>query len=358
MARSAGSVYQRKDGRWVAALTVNGKPISRYAKTEEAAQQQLALLRQAHCPRPRSTTTTLAQWLDRWLLLSADHLRPISQARYREMATIVSTTRLGPMLLADLTPLEIAAVFAELRMRRGARVLATAFVILRHSLDDAVELGLLETNPMLRLRRKAQWRRVERPKWTREEAHRFLEHALTRERCTYGPLLAFLGATGLRLGEALALDWSNVNLAAKTIRVVATIVQLPRGQGWVVCPPKTAAGRREISLPDLALRAILATPHRRGPVFRTAQGSPPTRSFVGKVMRKLCAEAQVPYLNPHGLRHVHAMLVLETTKDIYAVQRRLGHANVNITAGVYGYSTRSDTEVSAALDKLWEGQTG
>ena len=66
----------------------------------------------------------------------------------------------------------------------------------------------------------------------------------------------------------------------------------------------------------------------------------------------MCAEAEVPRINVHGLRHVDAVLALRAGNDVHAVQRRLGHSHVSVTMGIYAYATRDDAEVADAVEKL------
>ena len=87
-------------------------------------------------------------------------------------------------------------------------------------------------------------------------------------------------------------------------------------------------------------------------LFLTRRGGPPFRQNVGKALLIACKAAGVPYVNPHGLRHVHAMLCLMATGDMHATQRRLGHADVGTTMRLYAYSLREDGTVAAAIDGL------
>jgi integrase len=126
------------------------------------------------------------------------------------------------------------------------------------------------------------------------------------------------------------------------------------GQRLVAMPTKAASGRRQVSL-DAAARDVLLmaepTSSSAG-VFRAKSGRPPTTSNIRKTSLHLCEEGGVPLLSPHGLRHVAAMLALRATRDIYLVQRRLGHTNVTVTLGIYGYSPDDEGNVADALNGL------
>ena len=88
------------------------------------------------------------------------------------------------------------------------------------------------------------------------------------------------------------------------------------------------------------------------PIFRTSNGLPPTSGQLRRPLLALCKIADVPPINVHGLRHVHAPLVYRSTKDMYAVTARLGHADVAFTMRQYGYGTAADSDTAAALDVL------
>jgi integrase len=348
-----GSVYRRKsDGKWAAAISIDGKRVVRYSATEREAK---AMLRQLQHDREHNRTTlptdvTLSEWVTRWLTTCELDLRPSTCRTYREVLQFVCDV-IGSVRLHKLTNRKLTDAFAQLqRQGRGKRRLNLAHTYLRKCLQDAVDHELLGTNPMDRVK-KPRWKPKERTYWTLPQSKNFVETALTSE-LKWSPLFAFMVTTGLRISEALALTWNDIDLEAATVRVSKALIW--DRTHYVDGAPKTSSGYRSISLPGPAVKALKMLPrgsvHSR--IFVTCQRTSPTPNTLKQALQRLCSNAEVPFVNVHGLRHVAAMLALQATGDAYVVQRRLGHSHVSITLGIYGYSPSSDSETANKLDGL------
>jgi len=163
--------------------------------------------------------------------------------------------------------------------------------------------------------------------------------------------------TGLRLGELLALQWKNVDLKAKTLRVVHS---LWRNQ---LVSPKTAASARPIALGDF-LAAVLDS-HRNGSVFCNPEDfvfcKQDGRSLNPDVLRK---DVQYPTLDRlniprpkgaagfHSFRHSAASIINAQTGNLKLTQKFLGHANVSTTADIYTHiSEAMEREAAVTLEK-------
>lgn len=349
-----GSVVRRRDGRWVATVTRHGNRVYRYATTRKEAELKLArLLAEVDVvgsPAPPPTTTpapeplpTLAEWVEDWLIRCAKTRRPGTCDTYRRVLSRV-LPQLENIRLDDLTPERLSRIFATLE--DGSRVIQNSYVVLKTCLGDAVRSGLLGLNP-LRDVPKPAWRPQARRYWTVAETRRFLEAALSSLH-SHAPLFAFLATTGLRISEALALTWADVDRSRGTVVITKSLIHV--AGVWHELPPKTKAARREVSLPDAAVEALCLLPQTRHRVF--FDGEPPMWWQLRNALRSLCRESAVPYVNVHGLRHVAATLALKATHDAHAVRRRLGHSHISTTIGIYGYALEDDDSVAGAVDRL------
>jgi integrase len=154
----------------------------------------------------------------------------------------------------------------------------------------------------------------------------------------YVPLFATPAGAGVRLGEALGLQWNDLNFADYTIH--DGLAGTPKGGHG-----RTMAMSEQLS--RLLRRLQMALPTRmkrhkwktRPPwVFCTRSGKPIEPHNVRKVFRKcLKAAARLPkHFTPHGLRHTFASLLLQAGESPQYVQEQLGHASLTITTQVYG----------------------
>lgn len=355
-AKGEGSVYQRGDGRWVAAIVINGKKLTRYAKSRQEASEKL---KELHSQQHTQTLNlpskvTLADWVDRWLSMQEADLRPSTIQTYRSVLSLV-TGIAGGVRLDKLTPIMLSQVFVRLQKQgTGQRRLQLAYGYLKTCLTHAVNLNLIPVNPLLKVKRP-KWTPKPRTYWTVQELRRFIKTGFENSGW-YNPLFIFLSCSGMRISEALGLTWNDIDLERGTATVNKAHAW-SGAAGYRLVLPKTKAGYRTISLPDSALQSVtLMMEKTQGTgdagVFRSKVNTLPGPSDLCKYLHKLCERAEVPVINIHGLRHVHAHLSMEATQDIYAVQRRLGHSNIHITLATYGYSKREDAELVDRLELL------
>jgi integrase len=229
--------------------------------------------------------------------------------------------------------------------------------VLHRALRFAVLWRWLPDNPADRVL-KPVYRSARRDVWTPEQARTFLAGTQGHR---LGALWAVLTYTGLRLGECLALLWQDVDLDAGTLTVRRTVARI-RG-AWVESLPKTQAGERVLTLPSAAV-AALRHQRARQAGWRLAAGSAwidQEAVFTGRLgqtllshdvqrrTRELCLRLKLPPLTPHGLRHLHASVLLAEGLPLPAVSARLGHADPSITARVYSHALQQQDQQAAAL---------
>ena len=288
--------------------------------------------------------------------MNSQRLRPTTIRTYGKALDLLVPT-LGTTRLDKLTPLVLTRTFTELERRGvGKRRLNLAHTYLKTCLGSAVDLDVISVNPMDRVK-KPHWEKRQREYWTVEESNRFVQMCLNSER-RWAPLFAFLTTTGLRVSEALGLTWRDVDWTNNQVKVRQSLVW--SGNECCLLPPKTKASLRTVTLTKSARTALQMIPRTTDPsayVFRTSTGTPPRLSHLRTYLLELSDVARVRHINPHGLRHVAAMLALEATGDAYLVQQRLGHSNVNITLGIYGYPGKPEDSVATGVDRLLRGNS-
>ena len=153
-------------------------------------------------------------WLTRWLrALEVENLAPGSLRLYQLHARRIAG-HIGPIPLQKLTRADVGVLAAKLNTEPGVsgRILSPAsrrsvLGVLSHALSDAVKAGHIRTNPAHGVSRP-QVRQREMHTWSAEELAAFLQ--ATRED-RLGPLWHMLATTGLRRGEVLGLQWSDID---------------------------------------------------------------------------------------------------------------------------------------------------
>lgn len=146
-------------------------------------------------------------------------------------------------------------------------------------------------------------------------------------------LLEFLYATGARVGELVALDLPDLNLAAGCARVLGK----GRRERIVLLGGRAVAALR---LYLAAGRGKLAKGRAEPAVFLNRSGGRLTDRSVRRVVDKYCQAAAVNlHISPHTLRHTFATHLLENGADLRSVQELLGHASLSTTQ-IYTHVTR------------------
>lgn len=346
-----GSIYQRKDGRWVAAVTVDAtrKRKSFYGATRKEVSEQLKIaLREQQQGLPVAVERqTMAQFLDRWL---ADDVKPTRQPKtyisYADTVRVHITPELGRHQLARLAPPHLQALLTAKRASGlSPRSVADIRTVLRIALNRAMKWGLVSRNVAALVDPPRVVRREVRP-LTPEQARRFLDAAKgDRLEALYSVAIAL----GLRSGEALGLRWEDVDLDGRTLRVRFA---LQRIDGKLTLKePKTEKSKRTVSMPDATVRALRA--HRirqveerllagsrwqdRGFVFASTIGTPLEPSNVLKQFKAILERAELPKQRFHDLRHCCASLLLAQGVPARVVMDILGHTQIATTMDLYSH---------------------
>ena len=313
-------------------------------------------------------TTTVAQFLARWLAETRDARAPGTHYNWRAIVEARLVPGIGAVLLTDLTALHVQALWRELAPRYTRSTLETTRAVLSKAMRDAVRWRLIETNPVAgtQLPRTSRPAR-ERQAWTPEQVRALLAHTADGE---WGPLWRFLFDTGVRIGEAVALGWEDADLDAGWVRIRRTQARNAQGQHVVAERTKTGAGQRTLGIDAAtvaALRRHRARQNERrlqegeywrggGFVFDRGDGGLLDTETARNYLRRDCAAAGVPYVTPHGIRRSSITIAVAEGASLHAVSRRAGHARMNITADLYALSSEdADRKVSDTLAKVLEG---
>lgn len=282
---------------------------------------------------------SMAELAEIWMA-TRPGLRPRTVELYNSLLKQHILAELGPVELAKLTPARVRSWHAGLlgRGRPGAVTVAKCYRLLKSILSTAVEDGLIERNPC-GIKGASVEHSAERPVATLVEVARLADVIGDRWR------LMVLLATfcGLRLGELAGLTRARIDLEHATVSVVLQLQELADGS-YHVGPPKSAAGRRTITIPPHVRPEIRAHLDRFvGPapdclVFTSPDGGPIRRSnFRNRVWLPACAAARIS-THFHDLRHTGNTLAAATGASTKELMARMGHTSPR-AALIYQHAT-------------------
>lgn len=222
-----------------------------------------------------------------------------------------------------------------------------------NALEDAVnEYRIIDTNPMKNIKYPRSNKRKNIVNFFELDELKKLLDVSERQKenfyqsnYQYFVLTTLLARTGLRLGEALALNWNDID--GNNLSVSKTLYR-EKGQDFITSP-KTESSYRSIALDNKTLDILKSLKIAKMKfslsnknyslnkklVFSDYTGSYLKQSSYRTYFYKICKLADVPVLSPHSLRHSHAVHLLESGANMKYVSERLGHATINMTANVY-----------------------
>jgi integrase len=370
--RGEGSIQKRPDGKWRATISLGIGPDGKrrrkdiYGATKAEVQRKLRAVQSANDAGklPTTTRTTVTEYLEFWLE-NISKVKASTKQRYRQLVTRYVNPVVGKTRLQQLTPIHIDSVISSAdKSGLGKTTQRNLFGVLRKSLNDAVKRDLIGGNPCLKCDAPQQ-AKSQQNIWTAQEAQQFLEH--TKDHRLFA-LFALAAYTGMRQGESLALQWSDIDWNRNKITISRTLTDVG-GQAVVGDDAKTDAGSRTISVPTCVMEAL--DKHRARMMMDSHPTSGSALVFVshrGTVIRRRnllrdtfkpsCKAAGVPVLTWHQMRHSAATMMLESGVPIGNVSKQLGHASSVVTAMVYSHVTDAGMDrVADAMSTLLNSQT-
>ena len=165
-------------------------------------------------------------------------------------------------------------------------------------------------------------------------------------------------ATGMRQGELLGVQWSDIDFDRQTVTVQRAL-QRVNGKLTTV-EPKTERSRREIDLLPIVV-PFLAEIRRRpiqsaqGYVFTGTTGQPLDGTAITERLHARLAELGLPRVTFHALRHTTATLALVAGVDARVVMELLGHSQIGLTLNTYSHVIRAQKhDASERISRLLE----
>ena len=298
-------------------------------------------------------------WLIQWL---ENYIRPSVKVRtYERYKLIVEQhikDKIGGVELNDLSPLILQPLITELlqngNKKTGKGLSANSvnaiISVIQSSLKTAHLLGLTDEYTADKLKRpKLKEKPVEC--FTLSEQKQIEQAILNGKKDKlYGIILCLY--SGLRIGELIALQWSDIDLT-KGILTISKSCHDGK-DGLIIDEPKTATSRRIIPLPKQLLPILRSVKKRSdSPSVVSANGSTVSVRSYQRSFELLLKKLKIPHKGFHSLRHTFATRALECGMDVKTLSEILGHKNPTITLNRYAHSLMEHkTDMMNKLGKL------
>jgi integrase len=378
--QNEGSIFQRKDGRWVACINLgwlNGRRTRKhfYGRTRREVQGMLTeALRDQQLGLPiQMEKQSVKQYLGRWLEeIVKRKNRPATYRSYEQLVRVHIVPAIGDVLLTKVTTQQVRAMLNEKQdSGLSSRTVQYLHAVLRKALNVAWKDQVTARN-VAALVDPPRVEAKEVQPLTTNEARAFLR-AVETDRLE--ALFTVAISLGLRQGEALALRWRDVDLEASTLRVRYALQRLnskrkaKEGRAGPIeiskqnspteihlVEPKTKRSRRMIDLPSVTRNALSAHRSRQAAerelcgsgwlipkvhcegrvessedfVFTTSIGTPLDGRNITKRFQRILKNAKIPAHRFHDLRHTAATLLAIQGVHPKAIQSVLGWDQVSM----------------------------
>jgi integrase len=312
---------------------------------------------------PKGRPLYVAEWLKHWLhqVIRGRVEETTWHKSYRPAIEDYAMPFFARIRLPELTREDVEAWHAWLARKKGrkgpylsAATIRNAHRALSMALKEAAARDLLLRNPCAGVRLpRARQAEISPP--SPEQVRLILEACRT---WPGGARWVLALATGIRQGEALALQWRDVKLDGPQPSVRIRQSRARVAGEWVVKPPKSAKSRRTVPLPAAAVAALRA--HRAaqtvtsldGLVFTNRRGEPVHAPADWRDWQRLLASLGLPRWRVHDARHATATQLLKQGVPVRVVQEILGHSSASVTQNVYQHVTAEMmAQAASALDE-------
>lgn len=362
MARTGENIYKRKDGRWEARYIVsydnNGKAKYKYlyARTYTEVKSKLIKAQNnssfSHSVGNNRDSEKYEFWLDEWLRTKRLGIKDSTFIRYRNTIENHIKPELGKYPINKIST-SLIEQFVYQKMNYGrldgngglsSKSMSDILVIIKESFKYAQTfgVGIICSFDRITFKKNCQEMRV----LSIYEEQRLLS-VLMKDFDRYKLGVYICLYTGIRIGELCALQWKNVSISEKMIKIEHTMQRLQNEDPnavqktrIIITEPKSFAALRTIPLPDFLIE-----------VLKPFVGSPNSYVLSGEckavieprtMQNKFKAyldEGQIDDANFHSLRHTFATRCVEAGFEIKTLSEILGHSSVKITLDKYVHSS-------------------
>ncbi len=355
-------VTLRKDGRYMGRLQIDGERVTLYSSnlSDLINQMEDTKYQMKHGFYCRPKEIRVNEWFNTWMdEYKSLQCKSQTVRLYRNNYKRYIQEPIGKKKVTDVKPAVLQKIINGLHKSGYSRAIITSVqTIIKGMFLQALRDGIIINDPAknLTLPKFRQKTKLERRVMSKEEMDIFLQYA---EDSAYYDYYRLALCTGLRINEAFALQWDDIDWKRKMICIKGTLVY-ESGQGVRKDSTKTAAGFREIPMIDASETLLKALRKKRAKtrillgtnwkeregledlVLFNAFGSSicdtNVRKDINRIVKQINQDGiKFAHITPHTFRHTFATRGLEAGIPLKVMQTILGHSSLSMTADLYSH---------------------
>ena len=355
-------VYQKPNGKYVARFrSKTGKrPEKVFDKLSDAKKWLIEIKYKEDIMGMTPSNITMDRWFQYWIEnYKTGNVKESSLETYSNLYRLYIKETLGEMELSTIKPLHCQNVL-NLMSRRGlsnsliSQVRGLMFTIFKLAMEN----DFIPKNPIQSsVKQKGE-----------EHKEKYVPSIFVQNRLIqslkqdlYFNMYALALQTGLRTGELQSLKWEDINFEEGYLEVKRTLSRLKEEGHRIETTPKTKTSLRRVPLTAEAIRILQNQKKKRKKiknccfqcrdyVFVTNTGHYVAASRLNEVLNTTCNKLDIPHMSMHSLRHTFATRCIEAGMKPKALQKILGHSNIQTTMDLYVHAT--EEEIMKEIQKL------
>ncbi len=375
-----GSIFQVSENKWVAKISMGTKPdgkpnIKQFSgKSEAIVKKKLKEFKKStdfaekHMPSNDTVQSYFSMWLQEY---QYNKLKPSSFDRLESTVNNHIIPNIGGMKMDKVTRDHVQSLVNQLykKEKLSYSSVKKVYVALNSCYNHALIADVIKKNPCIGITLPSQSERTKEVLPLSADEVERLKAELVATKPSGEPMYYYGNAyllilnTGLRMGEALALCWEDVDFEGKTITIEKNhILSKKRDESGNTVggyelqkqdSTKTASGNRTIPMNRSAESALLAlkenntTPY----VIVNSRQHNVLPSNFERTFHRISQNAGIGQYGVHALRHTFASMLFRNHVDVKIVSQLLGHSSVKITYDTYVHLFEKDIHrVTSVLD--------
>lgn len=292
------------------------------------------------------------------LLVTQGERSPNTAQIYRLTLDSHVLPAVGELRLREVTVPRLDRVIQSMQLHKGTATAKLARTVVSGVMGLAVRHGAVATNPVRDIARIAGQPARPPRALTTEERQAWVARLDADEdavRKDLPDLCEWMLGTGVRIGEALAVSWEEIDLAAGVVQIDWTLIRI-KGVGLIRKSTKSKAGERSLDLPAFALSMLRRRKLKaggRGPVFPDSEGGWRDPSNTSRDLRDARGSEEFAWVTSHVFRKTAATEMDRAGLTARQIADQLGHAKVSMTQDRYLGRRSSGKDAAAALDRAY-----
>ena len=263
---------------------------------------------------------------------------------------------LGEVRLGEVTTALVDKVIGAVKADVSAATAKSCRSVISGVMSLSVRYGAIAHNPVREVERIESRPKREPRALTMDERVALLRQLQADEKSRgrdLPDLVFFMLATGVRIGEALATVWSEVDFDAGTVQITSTLIRV-KGEGLLRKRTKSRAGERTLPLPTSAVallrRRFMSGARLDQPLFPDVLGGFRDPANVRRELREARGQDTLAWITSHTFRKTAATILDEAALSARLVANQLGHSRPSMTQDVYLGRRAVDSQAALALD--------